>query len=273
MNAQVNGSVLDPRDVNVPSKEPMASALSQPRAVETPDSDVIDDNRRDQINASAPALAPYHAEKYTWKFSAGGKPYLSPLETYLTYVAGRKAKPGVAGTHGAASRVADFALGMIYPGGERGKTEEAALVERLKVSAKEFLLDARASSELEGKAFERHLIDRVTRNASYAASTQFELENWAERAAAAGRDASEHQSFGEKESRMLRFALEAGKWYAVVREILPDAKLDADAFDRAATGIVYETAESEGRKLLSPLQLNERQKAGADAAKISVRRF
>jgi hypothetical protein len=135
MNAQVNGSALDPRDVHVPSLEPMVASASMPRAAAELE-DTVDDNRKDQVNASAPALALYLAEKYFWKTSAGGKPYLSPLPTFLAYVAGAKAeykdgkvvKPA---TNGAAARAADYGLGLIYPQGEHGVTDESTLVDQL----------------------------------------------------------------------------------------------------------------------------------------------
>lgn len=258
---QLNGSAaLDPRDIHVPSQEPMVAAAASPRAAaELPDA--VDDNRAEAIASSTPALPLYLAEKYFWKRSAGGKFYLSPLPQFLAYV------------EQAAQRAADYGLGLVYPGGEHGKTDESDLVDQVVEHSKELLHTYRAINENDGKAFERFLIERCTRNSVYAATTQFELENWAARAHARGQDASSHQNYGEKESRLQTFALQAGVAFAVAREVLPEAPLNVDTFSKAARRLVFESANFEGDKLLTPAQLSAQQKAEADATIKLARRF
>lgn len=260
MNTQVNGSALDPRDIHVPSQEPMVAAMASPRAAAETD-DAMDDNRREEITAQGPALPLYLAEKYYWKRSKGGKLYLSPLPGFLSYV------------ETAAARAADYGIGLVYPGGEHGKTDESDLVATIVEHSKEMLHALRAVNENEGKAFERYLVERCMRNSVYAATTQFELENWAARAHARGQDANSHPNYAEKESRLSTFALQAGVAFAIAREVVTDEPLNATTFAKAARRVVFEAANFEGDKLLTPQQLSDQQKAEADATVKLARRF
>jgi hypothetical protein len=275
---QPNNGALHSDDVHIPSVEPMVTLSESSRANDskavqtaghggmiradtTSTEESVDDNRKEQLAQSAPALPLYLAEKYFWRKSAGGKFYLSPLPQFIAYV------------EAAATRAADYGIGVVYPGGEHGKTDEAELVEQLIASSKEMLFTLRALGENEGKAFERFLVERCTRNSVYAATTQFELENWASRAHARGEDASSHQNYGEKESRLQTFAIQAGVAFAVVREVLPDQPLNETTFKKAAKRIVYEAANFEGDKLSTPAQQDEQQTAAAEAARVTARRF
>jgi len=220
-----------------------------------------------------PSLPMYLAEKYSLKQASSGRWYLSPLATFLEYVAGTKASNGQPVTHGAAARAAEYGFGLVYPNGEDGKTTEAQRVNEMVEEANAFLLSLQAFSDNEAKAFERFLIDRATRNAVYAAITQFELENWASRARARGQNASEHENYGEKESRLQSFALAAGVSLAIVRYVLPTQSMEADVFDKAASRIVYENANYESSRLFTPSTSDQMAQAALDSAKLTARRF
>jgi hypothetical protein len=260
MNAQSNGSALDPREIHIPSQEPMVAAMASPRSTsDVPDA--VDENRTEQLAASSPNLPQYLAEKYFWKRSAGGKFYLSPIPAFIAYVQVK------------ALAAAEFGYGLVYPGGERDKTDEASLVADAVEHSRELLHTLTAMNEKDGEAFKRFLVDRATRNAVYAATTQFELENWAARSHARGQDANSHPSYTEKESRLEGFARQAGVGYAIARDVLGTEAPDADGFSRAAKRVIYESASFEGDKLLTPVQLTEQQKASAQATVALARRF
>jgi hypothetical protein len=223
--------------------------------------DAVDDNRAEQLAQSAPALPLYLAEKFFWKQSGGGRFYLSPIPTYLAYV------------EASAANAANYGLGKIYPNGEDDVTEEAGTVERMGDEARDLLESFRALGDNEAKSFERFLIDRATRNAVYAATTQYELENWTRRAASQDQDASAHQNFGEKQSRLESFALMAGISYALVRAVMPSADLSDRAYAKAARRIVYDSANFETNRQLNPTQLGGQQTAATEAALLTVTRF
>lgn len=256
----MNTPVMNGHDVNIPAQEPMVAMMNLPRMAAELD-DQVDDNRAEQLAASAPALPFYLAEKYFWKQSGNNRFYLSPIPAYLKYV------------EETAARAAQFGLGLIYPDGEHGKTEESGRVDIMIEEASNLLESFRATSENEAQAFERFLIERCTRNAIYAATTQYELEQWSARAAAQGQDPSEHQNYGEKESRLESFALAAGIAFAVVKGVLPTADLSGETFAKAARKTIYDQANFEGRKLLNPAQLDEQKTAAVEAAKVTARRF
>lgn len=255
------GPVLQPGDVTIPGQEPMVAIKELPKDSGQTD-DPVDANRAEQQQASLPALAIYLAEKYFWKQAKGGRHYLSPLAHYLKYV------------EEAAYKAAEFGVGIVFPDGARDKTDEAMHAGELAEHIKEMHFSLQALDPKEAESFERYWIDRATRNAVYAATTQFELENWAARSAAKGDDPSNHQNFGEKESRLENFARKAGVGLAILLEAYPASNnYGPDAFAKAARRVIYDAADMETSRLLTPQQLTEQQQAGADAAKATVKRF
>jgi hypothetical protein len=136
-------------------------------------------------------------------------------------------------------------------------------------------------SDREQGALKRYVTERATSNLVYAAITQFEIDNWAARAAAQGRNASDHQNFGQKQARRDEFAINGVMWLAIGRQLFADfplvvsgnpAQLKAthDQLERQAKSLIFQQARIQTQQLTSPNSANvEEQQNKAAAVAVS----
>jgi hypothetical protein len=260
MNTQSNRS-LDASEINVPEQEISTPVGRSVHGELETHPEQVDDNRAADLAASAPQLPWWISEKYFWMQGAAGSFYLKPFDEYLNYT--------VEKSYLAAQR----GLEVCFPGGSHDKTQEAAIVKSLSDEVRAMHESMVALNGLEGNAFTKFLVDRCLRNAVYAATTQFELVNWAAREAAKGNDASTNTNYGEKASRKTTFMITAGALLALINDAFPGADVSKTAFQKMAKRVIYDTARIEGDKLKTPAQMSTEAKAGVEAARITVEDF
>jgi hypothetical protein len=253
---------LDANDVTVPDQE-----ISVPvtRSVHGMDEQAPEVQPNDARTDSAPAtprqLDWWLAEKFFWAQGRNGGWYLSPFKAFLDYVVEKSA------------RASEFGQQVIYPRKAEQPTEEAELVKQAvqEITALRQTLVA-LMGETDANALDRFLVERATRNGVYSATTQFELKNWAEKAGAAGKDASDNSNYGEKESRRDTFARNAGAFRAIIRE-LPGVQIDDESFAKMARRHIYDQARMEGNKLRTPATRGAEAAAGSQAAAATAEAF
>ena len=223
--------------------------------------EVTAESARVEHDTPPPALPWWISEKYHWERGASGNFYLKPFDEFLNYVIDK------------ARKAADAGLGVCYPNGEHGKTQEAEIVAQAIEEVAHLRSSLTALSDLEGRSFDKFIVERCLRNAVYAATTQYELVNWASREAAKGNDVSTNDNYGEKASRKTTFMVTAGALFALIRETLPKADMSERAFQRMAKRVVYDNARMEADKLKTPAQATAEQKAGVEAATLVAEDF
>jgi hypothetical protein len=270
MNDKTNAAMQDmsgepePKPL-VDGEEPTAGLLKgrSPHGDAETAPEVTQESVRAELAAQAapPALPWWISEKFHWAQGSGNGFYLKPFPEYLAYVESKAAKAAEAG------------FGICYPGGDAEKTQEAEIIKLATGEVTALRTSLTAINDLEGKAFERFLVERCLRSGVYAATTQFELVNWSAREAARGKDVSEQTNYGEKVSRKRSFMITAGALYALIRETLPKADLSEAAFRKMARRVIYDTARLEADKLRNPAESVADKKAGLDAAKLTVEDF
>ena len=220
--------------------------------------ETLDANEIEKANAAQRNALPFWiSEKFHWKTSGTGRSYLSPNPEFLASVTEDAYKAG------------QFGITRV----ERKDSQEAANVKQLVKEFKPVLNTLEAVDTREANDFKRWLIERATRNACYAAITQFELTSWAKRAAESGKDASEHDSFGVKQSRMESFASAAGTFRAVALELLTDSDLSDGVYVKMAKRLIYQQADMNTRDMLNPASVDANKQAGIDGAVAAVKLF
>jgi hypothetical protein len=250
---------MDVSDITVPAQEIMvANQQRAPFDDAAAHEESVDENRAEQVKASAPALQVYEADKFYWRQSASGNYYLSPLPAFLEYVVSR------------APKVVEFGLKELGDDSTDRKLLADSLLDTLSTIRG-------TMHENDATDYIRWCVGRATRNAVYAAITQFECEAWAQREAAAGRDARERDNFADKEARIERSAVMAATMFGAlmliddqaVRQLLPKP---AD-FAKTAKSIIYQNADIETRRKKTPGQLDAETSAKVDAATVGIARF
>lgn len=244
-------------EVHTPAKEPGMEDRA-PFGDNESHSETVDANDAEvQVAAQRNALPFWISEKFHWKTSGNGRSYLSPNPEFLAAVTGD------------ALNAALFGITRV----ERPKSQEAANVKQLVKEFTPVLQTLVAVDDREANDFKRWIIERATRNACYAAITQFELTSWAERAAKQGKDASEHDSFGTKQSRMESFASAAGTFRAVALELLPESDLTQATYAKMAKRLIYQQADMNTRDMNNPASVDANEQAGIDGAVAAVKLF
>ncbi len=196
------------------------------------------------------------SEKFFWTEGGSGRMRLSPLPEFLRAV------------EEDAEKLVEYGAALLRP--EGGSTEGGA-VDALRKELSGVIQSLSALDEREVRAFTRFLVDRATRNAVYAATTQFEIDTWVAKSATRGQDASEHQNFGQKESRRDGFAVMAAAFAELVQELLPQEKLTTDVYAKVARQVIFQQANHNTRELLSPKDEQERGNQAVQAAVLASR--
>ncbi len=229
-----------------PASLPTATSISvkEPPAVEP------------EIKPSASSMPWWIQEKYFWNSTSSGRMRLSPLPEFLRAV------------EEDAVKLVEYGATLLRP---EGGSTEGGLVDALKKELARVIESLAALDDRERQAFSRFLIDRAARNAVYAATTQFEIDNWVAKAAAKGEDAGEHQNFGQKETRRDGFAVMAAAFAELVQELLPEEKFSTEVYAKAARQVVYQQANHNSRELLSPKDEQERNNHAVQAAVLASR--
>jgi hypothetical protein len=244
-------------EVNIPAKEPGLDDRTTFGDNET-HAETVDANQAEQIAAASRNALPFWiSEKFHWKTSGSGRSYLSPNPEFLAAITEDAHKAGLFGI----TRV------------EEAKSTESVHVKQLVKELTPVLHTLEAIDTREANDFSRWLIERATRNACYSAITQFELVQWTERAAKQGKDASEHSSFGTKQSRMESFASAAGVFRAVAMQLLPQADLGDVTYAKMAKRLIYQQADMNTRDLNNPADVDANEKAVIDGAIAAVKLF
>jgi len=251
-NAFVDTRAADPID----SKEPTVPEGRSPHGTAEQAPEDTETTVRAAQQQSVPSLPWWLSEKFFWAQGPSGAYYLKPFESYMQYVLDKAPAAALAGRN------------LCAPG-----TQEASLITQGLDEVEALRQTFAALSDNEAGAFVRFLADRCLRNAVYAATTQHELVSWTERAVARNEDATEHQNYGEKESRRDSFMRTAGALYILIQDAFPAVDLSQRAFEKKVKQVIYDTARMEGNKLKTPAQLDEDQKAVAAAAKIGAEAF
>lgn len=210
------------------------------------------------------ALPPWLSEKFHWMKGAGGKSYLQPNPEFMAAVIAD------------APKFLQYGYRCLID--KEGNAIES--VERTAVNdmSATFALVRESlrgfdESEREDGALKRYLLERVTSNIVYAAITQFEIDNWAARAASAGKDASDHQNFGEKTSRRDEFAHNGAIFHAIAKNVFPDVKVDATTFEKQAKQLIYQQARMRTQDLSAPQSANAEEQQARAAAVMASRPF
>lgn len=126
------------------------------------------------------------------------------------------------------------------------------------------------TSEREQKALRRFVTERACAGFVYAAVTQFEIDNWAASAAAQHRNASDHQNFGEKQSRRDEFALSGYVWLLAGKLAWSDFNIDELTLERQGRGIIYQQARMRTQEFTAPKEVSsEEQQSRAAAIAVS----
>lgn len=210
------------------------------------------------------ALPPWLAEKFHWQQSASGRAYLQPNTEFLAAV------------ETDAPKFQEYGYRcLIGQDGKPVKSEERKAVDDMSSTfalIRESLMGF-DESEREENALRRYLLERVTSNLVYAAITQFEIDNWAARAASAGKDASDHQNFGEKQARRDEFAHNGAVFHAVLMNVFPDVKIDASTYAKQARQLIYQQARMRTQELASPEPASAQEQQARAAAVMAARPF
>lgn len=209
-----------------------------------------------ESKASTSTMPWWVAEKFYWSEGSSGRMKLSPLPEFLNAV------------QSDASKLVEFGATLLRP---EGGSTEGGIVDALRVELPAVHQSLLALDDRESRAFTRFLIDRATRNAVYAATTQFEIETWVAKSAARGQDASEHDNFGQKEARRDGFAVMAAAFAELVQELLPEEKLTTEVYAKVARQVIFQQANHNTRELLSPKDEQERGNHAIQAAVLASR--
>jgi hypothetical protein len=209
-----------------------------------------------ETRSSRNTLPWWLAEKFHWTEGATGRTRLSPLPEFLRAI------------EEDAPKVVIYGAGLLRPAG--GSTE-GGVVDALRSELVGVIQSLSALDDRESQALTRFLVDRATRNAVYAAITQFEIDNWVVKAASRGQDASSHDNFAQKETRRNNFSLLAAAFAELVDELAPGQKLSSAVYAKAARQIVYQQADMNTRETLSPKQEEERDHQAVRAAVLASR--
>lgn len=255
---------MDTAEIRTPSQEPvqqLATSDNEAHREGQQAPNAVDDTLAEQRRIATQAPLPFWlAEKFHWHTSESGFVRLRPNENFLAAV------------QADAPKFEQYGYKLVHPEGGSGAVEHD-LVESLKVELDAVLTSMRALHEREEADFLRWLSDRVTRNCVYAAITQFEIDEWTARSQARGQDASEHQNFGEKQSRRDTFAITGAVFGEVLREINPQANLSDATFEKTARSVIYQQADMRGREQLNPQQVDQQEQASIAAAVVANRPF
>ncbi len=245
-------------EVHTPAKEPgmedrapFGDNESHPETTDANDVEV-------QIAASRNALPFWISEKFHWITFDSGFSKLSPNPEFLSAI--------VTDAHKASL----YGISILD---KNPKSLEAANVKQLVKEFTPVLNTLEAVDAREATDFSRWLIERATRNACYAAITQFELTSWAERSAKQGKSAAEHDSFGTKQARMESFVSAAGVFRAIVVELLPKADLSDAVYVKMAKRLIYQQADMNTRDLNNPADVDANDQAEIDGAVAAVKLF
>ena len=209
------------------------------------------------------SLVRHLAEKFFWKLSKAGNPYLSPLSEFLNAI------------YADTPKFIDFGDGLITSDKpDKKPSTEAALALTLTGEVGQLLTTVTALDQQEREQFIRYWKDRAARNGVYAAINQFELDKWVANSAKRNVDARQHENFGEKESRRDGFAIKA----AVYRRMIvglgqADAVLDQPFIVKCANGIIYQQAEMRGKEVLNPTQDAAQDTAAVQSTVLAARPF
>lgn len=237
-----------------PEPNPEAKVLPIPSRVDPGHGSDPDQSRA----VARTTLPPWLAEKYHWHTTASGFTRLRPNDEFLN------------GVIADAPKFEAYGYKLVHPEGGAGAVE-SDLVASLKGELKSLLDSLTALQDREAADFIRWLTDRACRNQIYAAITQFELDNWAARAAAQGRNPAEHENFGEKESRRDTFSITGAVYAEVLRELKPDVDLGDEAYARSARQVIYNQANMQTRETLNPQQEKQQESAEIAAAVLASR--
>ena len=245
-------------EVHTPAKEPGMEDRA-PFGDNEAHPDVVDANQL-EVNAAATrnAMPFWISEKFHWITFDSGYSKLSPNPEFLSAILTDAHKASLYGVS-----ILD----------KNPKSTEAANVKQLVKEFTPVLQTLEAINSREATDQKRQIIERATRNACYAAITQFELTSWAERSAKQGKSAAEHDGFGTKQARMESFVSAAGIFRAVVTELLPEADLSDAVYVKMAKRLIYQQADMNTRDLNNPADVDANEKAEIDGAVAAVKLF
>jgi hypothetical protein len=195
-------------------------------------------------------------EKFHWTEGPAGRLRLTPLPEFLRAV------------EQDAPKLVDYGRGLLRP--QAGSTE-ASIADALQQELASVLQSLSALDDREARALHRFLVDRATRNAVYAATTQYEIDRWVAKSAARGQDASEHDNFAPKESRRDGFATVAAVYAELVSGLMPDRKLMQEQYSKTARQVLFQQADIASREQLSPHQEAARDAHAVKAAVLASR--
>lgn len=248
---------LNVEDIHVPKQEPSTPVDRSPYGEQETHQELTAEIERQKLaSGSAPAQLPWWlAEKYFWVNGNNGGQFLRPYPEYLMHAMQNARAAALAGAESIRN------------------ASEADLVKQLGPEVQAVEQSLRAINELDAVAFQKFLVQRCLRNAVYAATTEFELIKWAENSAAKGQDPEDHNNYGEKRSRAVKFARTAGALFLLLKDIDPTVDLSEAVFVNMAKSVVYDTARMEANKLRTPATASKSDGASAQAAKMTAKLF
>lgn len=213
--------------------------------------------------STQPGLPLWIAEKFHWVQGAGGRSYLSPNADFMAAVIGD------------APKAVKYGYELVLGKDGNAKSVERTAITDLSTSLGMALetLTAVDASEREINAFKRWLIERATSNFVYCAITQFEIDNWAARAAAQGKNAADNDNFSDKVSRRDEFARNGAIFHAVAKQVLPTVAINDETFAKQAKTLIYQQARIRTQELQNPAEIAEGDKQQRAMAVASNRAF
>ena len=242
---------MDTADINTPTEEPVVD--QQRRGTHAEREMHHDEETQERLRKLSSELPWWLAEKFHWHASVNGFVRLRPNSEYLAAV------------EADAPKFEMYGFKLNHPDNGPGTTE-AGLVDALTTEMACILDSVVTLDDREAKALRKFITDRCTSNCVYAATNQFEIDQWTARAARQDKDASKEENFGEKESRRDSFAAIGAVWGEVARKLFDDIDLSDQVFVRSARSAIYMQADMRGREQLNPQQEKEQDTAKAAAA-------
>ncbi len=229
-----------------------ASPPTEVRAPIEPEASVVDS----EAKLPTTSMPWWISEKFYWTEGGSGRMRLSPLPEFLRAVEEDTEK------------LVAYGAALLRP---KGGSTEGGAVDALRKELSGVIQSFSALDDREVRALTRFLVDRATRNAVYAATTQFEIDNWVAKSAARGQDASEHANFSTKESRRDSFSVAAAAYAELISDLVPSEKLTKESYAKAARQVIYQQAGMNSRELLSPKDEKERDHQALQAAVLASR--
>jgi hypothetical protein len=230
-------------NASVPAQEPIVTAMTPQTAMERIADEMPDtpnEPTADQQQAQRISDVPWWIlEKFPVTTTKNGYKKLSPSSDFLTTLM----RDG--------PELLDDALNRLFIGADARNTEEQALVKTATDEVKDLTESFVSISDRAQGYLKRMLVDAMYRETYYAASSQFELENWYRRAHAKQQDVTNDDRFNSKIEFREAAIRNAAFFHQLLVRSWPEERIDVP---RAMKRIAYSEGERNTREYLLPKQ-------------------